>query len=204
MIKKKAKTNVCEVIMEYLKSEIILILKENERLQKENERLKRLLEINKISFEENKSAKKSKLSKDDKISIFMDYFRGRNDCARADIRQNVRISLYTGVCNIQKYKCKDCPSIRYVPLASSAIEDHIRGKIVIGLYPMLEDDTCCLLAVDFDEGNWKQDAALYQETCKKHGLDSLIEISRSGNGSHVWIFFESGIKAEIARREEFH
>jgi hypothetical protein len=65
---------------------------------------------------------------------------------------------------------------------------------------MLEDETTWFLAVDFDEGSWKEDIASFAETSRAHDIPVAIERSRSGNGAHAWFFFASPISANIARR----
>ncbi len=68
------------------------------------------------------------------------------------------------------------------------------------MYPLLLDETCWFLAVDFDKKTCKQDAAAFRDTCNALGVPALVECSRSGNGAHVWIFFERPIPAVPARR----
>jgi hypothetical protein len=69
----------------------------------------------------------------------------------------------------------------------------------MGVYPLLPDDTCWFLAVDFDESDWLGDAQAYRETCEQHGIPASLERSRSGNGAHVWIFFCETLPAKLAR-----
>ena len=71
---------------------------------------------------------------------------------------------------------------------------------MIGLYPLLNDDTCRLLAIDFDEGDWKDDASAFVAACRELSVPAALEVSRSGKGAHVWIFFVSAIPAVEARR----
>ena len=86
------------------------------------------------------------------------------------------------------------------------IERHLRGTdangvpFVMGVYPMLADNTCSFLAADFDEGEWRRDIFAFRETCQRHKIPVAIERSRSGNGAHAWIFFEEPIPAASARR----
>jgi hypothetical protein len=87
-----------------------------------------------------------------------------------------------------------------------SIERHLRGTdangapFVMGVYPMLADNTCSFLAADFDEGEWRRDVFAFRETCQRHKIPVAIERSRSGNGAHAWIFFEESIPAASARR----
>lgn len=70
----------------------------------------------------------------------------------------------------------------------------------MGVYPMLLDETCFFLAADFDKTTWMQDAGAFLETCRQIELPAALERSRSGNGGHVWMFFEDAIPASLARR----
>lgn len=87
-----------------------------------------------------------------------------------------------------------------VPLDDEAIHAHLSGKQTVGVYPLSLDDTCWFLAADFDKKTWKEDAAAFRETCNTLGVPASVECSRSGNGAHVWIFFERPVSAGLARR----
>jgi superfamily II DNA or RNA helicase/very-short-patch-repair endonuclease len=75
---------------------------------------------------------------------------------------------------------------------------------VIGVYPMLRDETCFFLAADFDKETWREDAGAFLETCARLSLPAALERSRSGNGGHVWLFFEEAISASLARKLGSH
>jgi superfamily II DNA or RNA helicase len=85
-------------------------------------------------------------------------------------------------------------------LDASVIEAHLRGQIVVGTYAIRNDDTCIFLAADFDGDGWKRDAAAYRDEASRLGIHVLVEISRSGNGAHVWILFHEPVAASLARR----
>jgi ribosome-associated toxin RatA of RatAB toxin-antitoxin module len=93
----------------------------------------------------------------------------------------------------------------FVPVDDMSIERHLRGSMpdgspfVMGVYPMLADDTCWFLAADFDEGEWQRDVSAFAETCRHQGVPIAIERSRSGNGAHAWIFFEPALPAASSR-----
>ena len=70
----------------------------------------------------------------------------------------------------------------------------------MGVYPMLDDETCWFLAVDFDKSTWMDDVRAFVETCRRVGLPAAVERSRSGNGAHVWFFFSAPVAAAIARK----
>jgi superfamily II DNA or RNA helicase/very-short-patch-repair endonuclease len=74
----------------------------------------------------------------------------------------------------------------------------------MGVYPMLLDETCHFLAADFDKGDWQKDASAFLETCRRLSLPAALERSRSGNGGHVWLFFEGAVSASLARKLGSH
>ena len=53
--------------------------------------------------------------------------------------------------------------------------------------------------MDFDEGEWQDAARAVREAAKSHGLQASVERSRSGNGCHIWFFFECPVSAKLAR-----
>ncbi|MGA9176297.1 MAG: DEAD/DEAH box helicase family protein [Desulfobacterales bacterium] len=80
------------------------------------------------------------------------------------------------------------------------IENHLRGNIVVGIYPMLPDETCCFLAMDFDETDWQKDISVLRDVCIEFNIPFAVERSRSGKGAHVWFFFENRLSAALARK----
>ena len=104
------------------------------------------------------------------------------------------------VCQKPRIKCADCAHRLLVPLSDAVIHDHLAGKHTVGVYPLLEDDTCCFLAVDFDEAEWREDARAFVQSCDALGVPVALEISRSGNGAHAWVFFNGRVSARDARR----
>lgn len=75
---------------------------------------------------------------------------------------------------------------------------------VAGIYPLLEDETCFFLAVDFDKCDWQADAAAFMQACRRLQLPAALERSRSGQGGHVWLFFDAALPAATARRLGSH
>lgn len=73
-----------------------------------------------------------------------------------------------GVCEKPRIKCADCAHQRWLPVTDEVVRKHLsgvdeRGKaFVVGVYPMLLDERCCFLAVDFDEGDWAADARTHR------------------------------------------
>ncbi|MFM9942624.1 MAG: TOTE conflict system archaeo-eukaryotic primase domain-containing protein [Hyphomicrobiaceae bacterium] len=157
----------------------------------------------------------------DKIALFRRLFGGRTDVfpARWDNPKTGR-SGYSpacanewvrGVCGKPQVKCGDCPSKAFILVTDDVIECHLRGEdrvrpngrgkdFVVGVYPLLFDDTCGFLAVDFDDENWSTDAFAFMATCGECNVPVALERSRSGNGGHVWLFFAEPVAASDARR----
>jgi hypothetical protein len=156
----------------------------------------------------NKSINKLSPS-NDKIAIFMSLFKGRSDVYAKRWQSKKGKSGYSpvclnewlpGVCHKPKVKCFKCNQKSYSPINESVVEKHLLGKTVIGIYPMCLDETCYFLAMDFDREGWKKDISIMRDTCIKFKIPVAIERSRSGNGGHVWFFFEDKISAFTARK----
>jgi hypothetical protein len=80
------------------------------------------------------------------------------------------------------------------------IYNHLAGEHTVGVYPLMEDDSCYFLAVDFDEAEWRDDARAFMQSCDELGVPAALEISRSGKGAHAWVFFAGRVSARDARR----
>ena len=89
---------------------------------------------------------------------------------------------------------------KFRPLTDDVVRAHLVGEHTIGIYPLLLDETCWLLAVDFDKKTWQKDATAFLAVCHELKVPAALERSRSGNGGHVWIFFERAIPATTARK----
>ncbi|WP_255142439.1 TOTE conflict system archaeo-eukaryotic primase domain-containing protein [Synechococcus sp. EJ6-Ellesmere] len=105
-----------------------------------------------------------------------------------------------GVCEKPRISCRDCHHRKLLPLTDAAIYGHLAGEHTLGLYPLLENDTCHLLAVDFDEQDWREDARAFLRSCLELAVPAALEISRSGEGAHGWVFFEEAVPAREARQ----
>lgn len=97
-------------------------------------------------------------------------------------------------------KCGECKNRKLYPLSDDVIRKHLEGNITIGIYPMLENETCYFLAADFDKQNWQEDAKAFLTTCRNNNIPALLERSRSGNGGHVWMFFSEPVSSSLARQ----
>jgi hypothetical protein len=105
-----------------------------------------------------------------------------------------------GICVKPKSSCSRCVHKSYAILDETVIENHLRGNIVAGVYPLFPDETCCFPAIDFDEAGWEKDISTLRKVCTEYAIPHAIERSRSGNGGHVWFFFSDAIPAALARK----
>lgn len=189
-------------------------------LQKENARLLTLLEAHGIEWRllpkpevdqpQPTELESSRFSTDDKIALFRRLFRGRTDVypIRWESKSTGKTGYapacanewLAGVCEKPRIKCADCSKRLLIPLSDAVIYDHLAGKRTVGVYPLLSDDTCHFLTVDFDEAEWKEDALAFCQSCHELGVPVALEISRSGNGAHAWVFFSGRVSARDARR----
>ncbi len=146
----------------------------------------------------------------EKVELFRTLFRGRADVFPTHWR-NLRkqTSGYSpacsnewvsGICEKPRIKCGECPNQAFMPVTYEVVLDHLQGRHVAGVYPLLEDETCWFLAVDFDKADWQADVRAFRQTCERFGLHAAVERSRSGDGAHVWFFFSQPVPAIDARR----
>ncbi len=159
------------------------------------------------------------LTLQEKVALFQSLFQGREDVfARRWYSSTTQKSGYQPVCTREwnrefcdkrKYKCADCPNRQFAPLAYNDFFNHLAGKDawgrdVIGLYPIRKDNTCSFLCTDFDdksfEHGYKNDVLAFVNVCKTWNVPCYIERSRSGNGAHAWIFFDTPVTAFKARK----
>lgn len=185
------------------------------RLREENTLLKRQLGLSDVDVIPDNAEITMQSPTVKKISLFRSLFRGRQDVyAKRWYSEKLGRGGYSpacsnewrkGVCNKSRWKCKDCPHRMLTLLQDAAIYAHLGGKDplgrdVIGIYPLLEDDTTYFLAFDFDKDGWVEDAACLRAVCNEVGLPIAVERSRSGNGAHAWLFFEGCVAAYKARK----
>ncbi len=146
---------------------------------------------------------------EEKIKLFMSIFKGRDNVYAKRWQNKEGKSGYApaclnewkiGVCNKPKIKCSDCTNKSFEILNEKVIEEHLRGNIVAGIYPMCLDETCYFLAIDFDDDGWNKDISVLRDVCMEFDISFVVERSRSGNGAHVWFFFEELISAALARK----
>lgn len=173
---------------EQLKKEIEALQKENEQLKKQMLSAYRTNERQRVEPKHSLIQAKVK----ERIDLFKQLFNGRKDVYAYRWENENGKAGYS--------PAKDTQTETYYPLTDQVLYDHLTGKRTIGIYPLLKDNTCWFLALDFDKENWQKDVKLFVETCNKLKIPTSLERSRSGNGCHVWIFFEESISAALARK----
>ena len=155
------------------------------------------------------SSKESPQTNEEKVALFRSLFRGRTDVfpkywqnrkkqtegyAPACTNEWVR-----GICEKPRVKCGECPNQAFIAVTDRVIVDHLRGRHIAGVYPLLEDETCWFLALDFDKADWQEDVTAFRKTCHQFDMHPAVERSRSGKGAHVWFFFSRPVLASAAR-----
>ena len=216
--------------MDELQKKYNLLVTQNEILRKENTELRSLLCAHGIEYKPRPtnvidsiyspiSLPVFNLSLDERVALFMSLFKGREDVfARRWFSKSTGKAGYQpvcvnewrrGVCDKKTYKCAECPNRDFAPLTSHDVYRHLEGKDenccdVVGLYAIMPDNNCSFLCTDFDDKSckhgYKDDVLAFVGVCRDWQIPYAIERSRSGNGAHVWIFFEEPLPAFKARR----
>lgn len=157
-------------------------------------------------------------------NLFYSWFWGRqNVYAKRSVNKDGRVSYFPQCTNFwkdccpkkygNKVNCSDCKDKSYKQLTIHDILDHLNGKSVIGVYPLLKTDECRFLVFDFDnhekgseqndfankDDEWIEEVNALVSICRLNGIDALVERSRSGKGAHIWVFFDKPIPASLAR-----
>jgi superfamily II DNA or RNA helicase len=207
-------------------SEINRLRLENQKLRDENERLTRLVgsrDAQPISIshagdaiepkwptnsEQSTSGVTRLATPSAKIALFRNLFRGREDVYAYRWENRAGKSGYSPsylqksgdhpdalINSASGHDQRQCD-----PITESVIRDHLTGKRVIGLFPLISGDRCWFLAVDFDKKSWQTDVLEFLQTCREHAVPAIIERSRSGKGAHIWIFFLEAVEAAVARK----
>ncbi len=188
------------------------------QLRLENARLKTLLKQHDISWEKSTSREEptpiipkkdpSSLTPKEKVTLFRNLFRGRSDVYAARWESRNGKSGYSpacgnewkpGICNKPRVKCANCAHRLLMPVTEQVIYKHLTGRHIVGIYPLLPNGSCYFLAIDFDKTGWRENARAIVHSCHELKIPAALEISRSGNGAHVWIFFSEPVPAHEAR-----
>ncbi|NLW72829.1 MAG: DEAD/DEAH box helicase family protein [Chloroflexi bacterium] len=158
-------------------------------------------------------------SQEEKIRLFRSLFKGREDVfprrfensktGKSGYAPVCRNEWQAGICQKPKIACQECNFRAFTQVHDETIRNHLKGNdpndrsgrdFTMGLYPLLADESCWFLAADFDKSTWTEDAKTFLETCVSYQVPAVLERSRSGNGGHVWIFFETPVPAVLARK----
>ena len=198
-------------------------LAEVQRLLEENVRLRRLLQEHGIQLpvvqspngipvttSTQPSAHTPVLKPEQRIALFRSLFHGRDDVyavrwENADGRSGYMPKADRDWKAYLRAKDQDRKKVdrltrKFRPLTDEVVRGHLVGDHTIGIYPLLQDETCWFLAVDFDKKTWQKDATAFLAVCCELSVPAALERSRSGNGGHVWIFFDRAIAAMTARK----
>ncbi len=158
-------------------------------------------------------------SHEEKIALFRSLFRGREDVypkrfesmktGKKGYQPVCRNEWVSGICEKPKIRCENCAHREFLPITDIVVRNHLQGfdpqdisrrDFTIGVYPMLTDESCWFLAVDFDKASWQEDARAFLETCLLLNVPAALERSRSGSGGHIWMFFTEPVPAALARQ----
>lgn len=201
---------------------------EYDNLKKENQKLKNLLreynipfdnqmELNHLNVNEPKRSAVVTKPNYNKVSIFKSLFVGRGDVVAKQYKYKNEDKVgYTpycrndwkyGVCPKKKGRsnglCKSCKAKSFVAYSDAIIKKHLKGEIILGIYPMLNEDRAKFLVIDFDKENWQNEVLIITRLCTELEVPYALERSRSGNGAHLWFFFEETHKAYDVRQFGF-
>jgi len=200
------------------------VVADNLRLKEENARLRQLLAEKGITIpappkkdlslatgrDAHDAGVNEHSTKDVKVGLFRGLFRGREDVYAVRMRfksgdwgyvpASIRDWKAVLSADAAVRKKVDQKTRKLLFLTDDVLRQHLEGKQTNGVYPLLLDETCWFLAVDFDKKSWQENAAAFLETCHGLGVPAALERSRSGNGGHVWIFFARSIPAATARK----
>ena len=152
---------------------------------------------------------------EEKVALFRRLFRGREDmfARRFESKRTGKCGYQPvcgnewlrGVCEKPKVKCAACPQRAFVPVSDRVVFSHLRGQdetgrpFTMGVYPMLPDETVRFAAIDFDNETWRDDTAAVRDAARGAGYEPAVERSRSGEGAHLWFFFDGAVSARDAR-----
>ncbi|MCL2722517.1 MAG: restriction endonuclease subunit R, partial [Treponema sp.] len=123
-----------------------------------------------------------------KIALFRSLFKGRDDIyakrfenkktGKSGYQPVCKNEWVQKICNKPKITCSKCSNRELEPITDEVIRNHLAGFIpaenewknpipfVIGIYPLLQNEQCNFLAVDFDKETWKEDVKAFMDTCK--------------------------------------
>ncbi len=146
---------------------------------------------------------------EENLTLYQSFFRGREDLYAKHWESNGRGGYSPGYKfdwnEFMAYKSKggtmkDFQNKELLPLTQAVIQNHLEGSWRIGIYPLLDDNTSYFIAADFDKDNWENECLNFMKVCEEFKLPAYLERSGSGNGGHVWIFFEEAYPSVQSRK----
>jgi hypothetical protein len=176
-------------------AELARLGRELESLRQENRRLERLLGLTGPRPLPDEQARRplfggdpgpvdASSSASDKLGFFRCLFTGRDD-VYALRSENERTGRSGWMPAVEGGFHRGQQNRTYVPLVDEVIAAHLTGTIHAGLYPLMPDDRCQLLACDFDGSGALLDALAYTKAARAADIPTALEVSRSGTGAHV-------------------
>ena len=112
----------------------------------------------------------------EKVTLFRHLFRGRDDLypklwtnsttGRKGYAPACANEWVRGICEKPRVKCGECPNQAFLAVTDQVVRGHLQGRHVVGVYPLLTDETCWLVAADFDKRSWTDDVLAFAETCR--------------------------------------
>jgi len=147
-----------------------------------------------------------------KIELFLTLFKGRNDIYAKRWEKGSRTGYMPAYqvdwSDYNKHKASggtfgNYDKKEFLPFSNDAVIEHLTGRLAVGIYPLLEDNTSYFIAADFDKSNWAEECRNLYKVCIDNEIPAYIERSRSGSGGHIWIFFENRYPAKNSRQIMF-
>lgn len=148
-------------------------------------------------------------SENEKLNLFKSLFKGREDVFAIRWEKGNK-SGYMPAFHYDPYRYrlhkmnggtfKNYKDKTYLSLTDQQFLKHFNGEQLIGIYPLLQDNTSWFIAADFDKAEWADECRTFLNVCKEQNIPAYLERSRSGNGGHVWIFFDKPYPAIRSRK----
>ncbi|MEO7214740.1 DEAD/DEAH box helicase family protein [Mucilaginibacter sp.] len=147
--------------------------------------------------------------KDDRLNLYKSLFKGREDVFALRWEKGGK-SSYMPAYSFDPHRYRQhqikggtfqtFTDKTFLSLTDDQLIKHLKGEQVVGLYPLLQNNTSWFIAADFDEANWIEECKGFIKICEEHDIPAYLERSRSGKGGHVWIFFEAPYEAFRSRK----
>ncbi|MBB6129554.1 DEAD/DEAH box helicase [Mucilaginibacter lappiensis] len=147
--------------------------------------------------------------KDDRLNLYKSLFKGREDVFALRWEKSGKSSYMPAYSfDPHRYRLHQMKGgtfqtftdKTYQPLTDDHLIKHLKGEQVVGVYPLLQDNTSWFIAADFDEADWAVECKAFIKVCEEYDIPAYLERSRSGKGGHVWIFFEAPYEAFRSRK----